>query len=205
MCSWGGDNVDYWGNNTGNSWRTTGDIGDNWGSMLSNWDHNGPSASASPGGWNDPDMLEVGNGGMTTTEYITHFSLWCIGKAPLLIGCDITKMSADTQMILMNEEAIAINQDKYGIQATRKTNTNGGNYQVYSTPLSNNQVAVLFLNRASSSGTIEVTWQELGLQSTQTYVIRDLWKKQNVATRAGNYSTSVASHGVAFLKFTPSN
>eukprot|EP01084_Bolivina_argentea_P286209 490954_1 len=86
MCSWGGDNVDYWGNNTGNSWRTTGDISDKWSSMLSNWDHNGPASSASPGGWNDPDMLEVGNGGMSTTEYMTHFSLWCIGKAPLLIG-----------------------------------------------------------------------------------------------------------------------
>ena len=64
----------------------TGDISDNWRSMLSNWDHNGPASDAGPGGWNDPDMLEVGNGGMTTTEYITHFSLWCIGKAPLLIG-----------------------------------------------------------------------------------------------------------------------
>eukprot|EP00483_Globobulimina_turgida_P002923 UN02928 len=171
--------------------------------MLSCWDHNGPSASASPGGWNDPDMLEVGNGGMSTTEYITHFSLWCIGKAPLLIGCDITRMSADTRMILMNEEAIAINQDKLGVQGTLKTNTSNGNYQVYSTPFSNNAVAVLFLNRALSAGSISVTWRELGLQSTQTYVIRDLWKKQNVATTSNDYSTTVASHGVAFFKFTP--
>eukprot|EP01084_Bolivina_argentea_P189708 326189_1 len=205
MCSWGGGNVDFWGNNTGNSWRTTGDISDHWNSMIGNWDHNGPASSASPGGWNDPDMLEVGNGGMSTTEYITHFSLWCIGKAPLLIGCDITKMSSDTKMILMNDEAIAVNQDKTGLQASMKSNTNSNNYQVYSTPLENKAIAVLFLNRLTTSGSIGVTWQQLGLNSAQKYVVRDLWQHKDVATVSGSYNATVAGHGVVFLKLTPSN
>ena len=69
---------------------------------------------AAPGGWNDPDMLEIGNGGMTQTEYTTHFSLWAIAKAPLLIGCDVRNIDKDTMEILSNTEVIAVNQDKLG-------------------------------------------------------------------------------------------
>eukprot|EP01083_Nonionella_stella_P136015 413728_1 len=203
MCSWGGDEVDYWGNTTGNSWRTTGDIRDSWTSMLSNWDHNGPAASAGPGGWNDPDMLEVGNGGMSTTEYITHFSLWCIGKAPLLIGCDITSMTNDTKMILMNEEAIAVNQDKLGVQCTEKWTGNDGEYNVYSAPLINDEVAVVLLNRMETSGNISVSWQQLGLEPTQKYVVRDLWKHKNVGTMDKGYGTTVEGHGAVFVKLSP--
>merc|ERR1712130_303820 len=189
----------------GNSWRTTGDISDRWNSMLSNWDRNGPAASASPGGWNDPDMLEVGNGGMTTTEYKTHFSLWCIGKAPLLIGCDITKMSEDTKEILMNSEAIAVNQDKMGVQCTEKMNTNNGQHNAYSAPLEDNAVAVVLLNRMNMSADIEVSWEQLGLDSNQKYVIRDLWAHKDIATQSGSYKATVDGHGVAFVKMTPSN
>ena len=117
LCQWGEEEVATWGRNFSNSWRTTGDISDNWNSMISIIDQNDQWYEyAGPGGWNDPDMLEVGNGGMTYTEYKTHFGLWAISKAPLLIGCDITKMTKQTKEILTNPEVIAINQDPLGEQ-----------------------------------------------------------------------------------------
>jgi hypothetical protein len=117
MCEWGIDNPATWAPSLGNSWRTTGDITDNWEAMMTKVDQNAPLYKyAGKGAWNDPDMLEVGNGGMTNDEYITHFSLWAIMKSPLIIGCDITNMSAETQNILMNTEVIAINQDPLGQQ-----------------------------------------------------------------------------------------
>ena len=120
ICQWGEEEIPKWGKDVGNSWRTTGDIVDTWKSMISIIDSNNQWYEyAGPGGWNDPDMLEVGNGGMTTIEYRTHFSLWAISKAPLLIGCDVTNMSKDTWDILSNEEVIAINQDKLGEQGRK--------------------------------------------------------------------------------------
>ena len=120
ICQWGEEEVATWAKKYGNSWRTTGDISDNWNSMLRIIDLNDKWYNYSgPGGWNDPDMLEVGNGGMTWTEYKTHFSLWAISKAPLIIGCDITKMDNKTKEILSNTEVIAINQDKLGIQGRK--------------------------------------------------------------------------------------
>lgn len=120
MCEWGVDNPATWAPLVGNSWRTTDDISDNWGSMLSNFDINNEwYAQAAPGGWNDPDMLEVGNGGMTNTEYTSHFSLWAISKSPLLIGCDVTKMTNETLTIITNKEVIAVNQDPLGKAAPK--------------------------------------------------------------------------------------
>jgi len=117
LCQWGQEKVATWAKDVGNSWRTTGDISDSWDSMINIIDENDRWYKyAGPGGWNDPDMLEIGNGGMTLTEYKTHFGLWCISKAPLLIGCDVTKISDDIKKILTNEEYIAVNQDKLGEQ-----------------------------------------------------------------------------------------
>ena len=204
MCEWGQDQPWNWAQPVGNSWRTTGDIGDSWKSMLSNWDHNGPSIAAGPGGWNDPDMLEVGNGGMTTTEYITHFSLWCAGKAPLLIGCDITKMSDDTKMILMNEEAIAVNQDPLGIQVTQVASDSSKQTNVYAGGLMNDEIAVVMLNRNSNTQSISVTWSELNItDSNAKYTIRDLWAHKNISTTSGSFEASVDSHGVAFVRMYP--
>ena len=125
ICQWGEEEIATWGKKYGNSWRTTGDISDNWNSMLRIIDLNDKWYNYSgPGGWNDPDMLEVGNGGMTWTEYKTHFSLWAISKAPLIIGCDITKMDNQTKEILSNTEVIAINQDKLGKQGRKIKSSN---------------------------------------------------------------------------------
>ena len=117
LCQWGQEQVATWAKDVGNSWRTTGDISDSWSSMIGIIDQNDQWYEyAGPGGWNDPDMLEVGNGHMTLTEYKTHFGLWAISKAPLIIGCDITKMTDEIKDILTNPEVIAINQDKLGEQ-----------------------------------------------------------------------------------------
>jgi len=120
LCEWGDQDPATWAGPVGNSWRTTGDISDNWESMISRMDINEPLwQHAGPGAWNDPDMLEIGNGGMTFEEYKTHFSLWCFMKSPLLIGCDISKMSNDTFTILSNTEVIALSQDTLGVQGHR--------------------------------------------------------------------------------------
>ena len=117
MCNWGAEEVSTWGKDIGNSWRTTGDINDNWKSMTRIIDINNKWYNYSgPGGWNDPDMLEVGNGGMSNEEYKSHFGLWAITKAPLLIGCDIINMKKEIKDILTNSEVISINQDILGEQ-----------------------------------------------------------------------------------------
>jgi len=131
MCEWGVDDPAKWAKNVGNSWRTTGDISDSWNSMISIIDKNDKWADyAGPGGWNDPDMLEVGNGGMTYDEYRTHFSLWALSKAPLLIGCDVTKKDPKTFEILMNKEVIAVDQDKLGVQGRKVAQKIVGSHNV---------------------------------------------------------------------------
>lgn len=103
MCQWGEESPWIWASPVGNSWRTTGDIGDNYKSFLTILDKQiGLSHYAGPGGWNDPDMLEVGNGQMTNDEYQSHFALWAALKAPLLIGCSLTGISKETLNILGN-------------------------------------------------------------------------------------------------------
>mmetsp|Transcript_23050 Transcript_23050/g.17479 ORF Transcript_23050/g.17479 Transcript_23050/m.17479 type:complete len:126 (+) Transcript_23050:471-848(+) len=110
ICNWGGEGVEYWGQNTGNSWRTTQDIFDEWRSVEYNFIRNQDfRASSGPGGWNDADMLEVGNGGMTIEEEKSHFALWAIAKSPLIIGTDLTDLRKESLKVLKNEEVIAIN------------------------------------------------------------------------------------------------
>ncbi|URE30794.1 alpha-galactosidase [Musa troglodytarum] len=117
---WGDMHPDLWADKLGNSWRTTMDINDSWESMVSRADQNEVYAEhARPDSWNDPNMLEIGNGGMSNNEYIVHFSLWAVSKAPLLIGCDVRNLSKETMAILGNEEVIAVNQDLLGVQAKK--------------------------------------------------------------------------------------
>ncbi|KAJ0104507.1 hypothetical protein Patl1_19229 [Pistacia atlantica] len=142
-----------WAPKIGNSWRTTGDISDNWDSMTSRADQNDKWASyAGPGGWNDPDMLEVGNGGMTTDEYRSHFSIWALIKAPLLIGCDIRAMNNQTYEILSNKEVIAVNQDKLGVQGEKVKKD--GDLEVWAGPLSGKKIGLVLWNRGSSTANV---------------------------------------------------
>src|SRR5262249_50280538 len=119
ICEWGENQPWHWAQSVGNSWRTTGDIADNWGSMLGIFKQNvGLAPYSQRGGWNDPDMLEVGNGGMTAAEYRSHFTLWSMMNAPLLIGADLRTAGQSTFDILTNADVIALDQDGLGIQAS---------------------------------------------------------------------------------------
>eukprot|EP01112_Ceratiomyxa_fruticulosa_P014192 TRINITY_DN4046_c0_g1_i1.p1 TRINITY_DN4046_c0_g1~~TRINITY_DN4046_c0_g1_i1.p1 ORF type:complete len:396 (-),score=46.80 TRINITY_DN4046_c0_g1_i1:98-1285(-) len=188
-----------------NLWREYNDIRDNWESITSILDYQ-VSANlrrwAGVGHWNDPDMLEVGNGGMTTTEYISHFSLWSILAAPLIAGNDLTSMDQTTLQILTNYEVIQVDQDKEGIQGNRVWKM--GDLEIWSRPLSYKSLAVVLFNRSQNSTTITVDWPTLGLQSTASFEIRDLWAHKNLGTFSQKFSAQVASHGVVMVKFTPS-
>eukprot|EP01017_Pseudomicrothorax_dubius_P049350 TRINITY_DN9163_c0_g2_i1.p1 TRINITY_DN9163_c0_g2~~TRINITY_DN9163_c0_g2_i1.p1 ORF type:complete len:394 (+),score=79.03 TRINITY_DN9163_c0_g2_i1:67-1248(+) len=201
ICEWGEAKPWKWGKEFGNSWRTTGDISDTWASMLSILDKQVNIASAGgPGGWNDPDMLEVGNGGMTTSEYEAHFALWALLKAPLLIGCDITKMSADTARILMNAEIIAVNQDPLGTPGRRVSKN--GDLEVWAGPLTGNDVAVILFNRGRSSATMTADFKQVGFTDSDCAKVRDLYAGANLGSFTKSYATQVGSHGVKVLRLT---
>ncbi|EYU22321.1 hypothetical protein MIMGU_mgv1a007981mg [Erythranthe guttata] len=202
LCEWGQEDPATWAKSVGNSWRTTGDIVDNWDSMTSRADINDQWASyAGPGGWNDPDMLEVGNGGMTTEEYRSHFSIWALVKAPLIIGCDIRSMDKTTLALLSNKEVIAVNQDKLGIQG--KKIKKDGDLEVWGGALSENRVALVLWNRGSSQATITAYWSDLGLNSTTVADARDLWAHSTQASVQGQISATVASHDCKMYVLSP--
>ncbi|KAK9682040.1 hypothetical protein RND81_10G046300 [Saponaria officinalis] len=206
LCEWGVDDPALWADQVGNSWRTTDDINDSWESMTTIADINDKWASyAGPGGWNDPDMLEVGNGGMSYQEYRSHFSVWALMKSPLLIGCDVRNMTAETREIIANKEVIAVNQDPLGVQG-RKIHAYGpsGCQQVWAGPLSGNRLAVVLWNRCSNAATISVGWDVLGIQSSIGVSIRDLWEHKEVARDAvSSFAVRVDSHDCAMYVFTP--
>ncbi|RXH94737.1 hypothetical protein DVH24_024421 [Malus domestica] len=206
LCEWGVDDPALWAGKVGNSWRTTDDINDTWASMTTIADLNDKwAAYAGPGGWNDPDMLEVGNGGMTYKEYRAHFSIWALMKAPLLIGCDVRNMTAETFEILSNAEIIAVNQDPLGVQG-RKVYVSGtdGCYQVWAGPLSGDRLTVALWNRCSKSETITATWEVLGLESGISVSVRDLWQHKEVAVDAvSSFGAQVDAHDCRMYIFTP--
>ncbi|EFJ33749.1 hypothetical protein SELMODRAFT_83268 [Selaginella moellendorffii] len=206
ICEWGVDDPAEWAPDVGNSWRTTGDITDTWKSMTTIADLNDRWASfAGPGGWNDPDMLEVGNGGMTIDEYRSHFSIWALMKAPLILGCDLRDMSNDTLEIITNKEVISVNQDSLGIQG-RKVCKKGPEecHEIWAGPLSLKRTAVVIWNRCEGDADIEVSWQEISLHPSTRVTIRDLWKHEYWS---GVYNesivVSVAPHGAEMFILSP--
>ncbi|XP_039156663.1 alpha-galactosidase-like [Eucalyptus grandis] len=202
LCEWGQEDPATWASSIGNSWRTTDDIFDNWDRMTSQADLNDKWASyAGPGGWNDPDMLEVGNGGMTTEEYRSHFSIWALVKAPLLIGCDVRSMNNTTLMLLSNKEVIAVNQDGLGVQG--KKVKSDGNLEVWAGPLSTNKVAVVLWNRGSSRATVTASWSDIGLNSTTVVKARDLWMHSTKRSIKGQISADIDSHACKMYVLSP--
>jgi len=187
-----------WGPPAGaNLWRTTTDINDSWASMISNIEKQVPTAPyARPGYWNDPDMLEIGNGHMTTDEYRTHMSLWALTAAPLLAGNDIRIMSDATKSILLNKEVIAIDQDPLGKQASP---VKSGDLETWIKPLADGGVAVGVVNLgpAAAQATVKVSDLKLGGAVKKA---RDLWAHQDVKFTGGTYSATVPSHGVLLLR-----
>ena len=197
LCEWGTDHPWTWGRTVGGDlWRTTGDIQDKWTSVMKILDEQVPIVKYSgPNGWNDPDMLEVGNGHMSDNEYRAHFSLWALLNAPLIAGNDLRSMSAETKTILTNRDVIAVDQDWGGQQGSR---VRAGEQQVWVKPMSNGSKAVVLLNRDDEAATISVTPAELGLDSDEAYTARDLWAHSD-ATIHDALKAEVPAHGAAMF------
>jgi len=198
ICEWGENKPWEWASDVGHLWRTTGDISDSWGSMLSLLKRNLPLAPyAGPGHWNDPDMLEVGNGGMTDTEYRSHFSMWSIMAAPLLIGSDLRKASVATFDILDNKEVVAVDQDPLGTQGA-VVSSEGGRWVVVKEMKDGSRAVALF-NETGSAQRIATTARAVGLPEADAYTLRDLWQHKSYNT-AGTVSATVPAHGTVLVR-----
>jgi alpha-galactosidase len=212
MCEWGTAKPWLWAKNTGNLWRTTGDIWDSFTSKdkAHEWAHPAMEIAdlneplwpfAGPGHWNDPDMLEVGNGGMTTAEYRTHFSLWAIMAAPLMAGNDIAHMDATTRSILMNKDVIAIDQDALGAQGHRVWKD--GDREIWVKPLVGGGRALLLFNRGEKPATIQALAEQLGYPPHMRARVRDLWTHRRLHRWSGLLEATVEPHGVAMFRIDP--
>jgi alpha-galactosidase len=202
MCSWGFPGSWVASGKVAHLWRTTSDIKDTWESIMSIMDANSVSAAfAGPGAWNDPDMLEVGNGGMTDTEYRSHFTMWAIMAAPLIAGNDLRNMDPATIDILTAPEVIAVDQDPLGNQGVLVGNIEGTKKpEVWAKVLSGNNVrAVALLNRSDEPAVITVQWTDLGLPSGPAKV-RDLWRRMDLGEKTNGYAETVPAHGVVLIK-----
>ncbi|MFI5231023.1 MAG: glycoside hydrolase family 27 protein [Gemmatimonadales bacterium] len=208
ICEWGSNRPWEWAPAVGNLWRTTGDIQDRWNSVLTIVNLSSQYWSvAKPGAWNDPDMLEVGNGGMTRDEYRAHFSLWAMMAAPLMAGNDVrtmldsTRLAASTRDILLNRDVIAVDQDSLGVQGMI-VQDNPPDLQVWARPLADGSRAVLLFNRASVPAAITANWGSVGIKTKEARV-RDLWTHTDSSGVTGRYTATVPSHGVVMLRVWP--
>jgi alpha-galactosidase len=210
ICEWGSTRPWLWAQGVGHLWRSTGDIQDCWDCGKS-WGGMGVvhiidlladlHPYAGPGHWNDPDMLEVGNGGLTPAESRAHFSFWCLFAAPLMAGNDLRNMSKETLEILTNREAIAVDQDALGMQG-RKVRDNGPQ-EVWMKPLADGSRAVILFNRGTEAGSIAVSWEDVGLAPGGKAAVRDLWKKADLGSFSGRFEAKVEPHDVVMVRVTP--
>ena len=220
ICEWGPRSPWLWGRQAGGQlWRISFDVGDIWDTPQNVYSCIGILAAidasanleshAGPGGWNDPDMLVVGlgnkgnikGGGCNSAEYQTQMSMWCLLAAPLMIGCDIRNMDADTKRILTNPEAIAVNQDTLGKQGNRVART--GSADVWRKPLADGSLAVALLNRGDQETTITANWKDLGKKPGTPLEVRDLWAHKNLDNYEDHFTMKVGPHATALLKFKP--
>ncbi|RKR80483.1 putative Ig domain-containing protein [Mucilaginibacter gracilis] len=210
ICQYGIRDVWKWGKAMdGNLWRTTEDITDTWASLRDiGFSQADRSAYASPGGWNDPDMLIVGQVGwgenlhpsnLTPYEQYAHISLWSMLSAPMLIGCDMSKLDAFTLNLLKNREVIALDQDTLGKQAIRTVNTGG--IQVWEKKLSDGGLAIGVFNLNDKYCRYNL---RLTRKKNAVNIIRDVWIQKDIKKNVGSISLQVAPHGVKLLKITGS-
>jgi alpha-galactosidase len=210
ICEWGNSKPWIWAQGIGHLWRATGDIQDCWDCSRS-WGGMGVvhiidlmadlHAYSGPGHWNDPDMLEVGNGGLTLVENRTHFSFWALFAAPLMAGNDLQAMKPEIRDILMNREVIAVDQDSLGIQGRKVSDSSAR--QVWVKPLADGSRAVILFNRGSEECPIAVAWEDIGLFPKTKARVRDLWKKADVGAFSGRFEAKVEPHGVVMVRITP--
>ncbi len=198
ICNWGQDEPWIWGPATGQLWRTSGDISAIWPSMLVNLESTADRAAhAGPGHWNDPDMLEVGRFGLTPDEQRTHMALWAITASPLIAGNDLSEMTDETRALLLNPEAIAIDQDPLGLQGVRVSQL--GKREVWARPLAGPGLrAVALVNRDQVARTVEVTWPLVGLADGPA-TVRDVWQHADLGAFQGGWSVELAPHATALL------
>ena len=219
LCEWGNNKPWEWAANVGQLWRTTGDINNIFDGVVNHqtWHANGIMTIvdqntglrkyAGPGHWNDPDMLEVGNG-MKESEDRTHFSIWCMMAAPLIAGNDIRKMSKETSSILTNKNIIAIDQDELGVQGFKYSDKDS--LQIWCKPLQNGAWAVCFLNRGATAQNISFDWKSNAMADTvfkeilnpasTTYKIRNVWTDKPSGTTDVPLKSVIAPHDVLMLK-----
>ena len=210
LCQYGMGDVWKWGAQVGgNSWRTTGDINDSWGSMSANgFGEAGEEKYAGPGHFNDPDMLVVGYVGwgpslhpthLTPNEQYTHISLWCLLASPLLIGCDMTKLDDFTLSLLSNDEVLAVDQDPLAQQASRVADD--GLQQVWAKDMEDGSKAVGLFNLSRSDVKVVAKWSELKLTGKQR--VRDLWRQKDLGEFSDQFETTVPPHGVVLVRMWP--
>ena len=221
LCEWGNNKPWEWGPSVGHMWRTTGDIFNcfdcikehgTWqafGVMQILDKQDGLRQYAGPGHWNDPDMLEVGNG-MRVNHDRAHFSMWVMLAAPLIAGNDIRNMSQETLEILTNREAIAINQDSFGIQGFRRAKD--GDLETWLKPLANGDWALCFLNRGKEPRAVELDWNDFRVTddlsklsidtSKDKYTLRDVWQKKNLGKATKKFKATVPAQDVILLRIS---
>jgi alpha-galactosidase len=198
LCQYGKADVWKWGPEvSGNLWRTTGDISDHWDSMTKiGFDQYKIAEWAGPGHWNDPDMLEIGNGGMTNDEYKVHMSLWSLLSAPLLAGNDLRTATKEILAILTNPEVIKIDQDPAGHQGTRVSVN--GEQEIWMKPLADGGKAIGLFNRAGQTADMSVKWADVDIKGSHR--LRDLWNRSDLNWDSAGYTVSVPGHGVSFIR-----
>jgi alpha-galactosidase len=198
LCEYGRAHVEQWGADAGgNLWRTTDDVRDSWESMMANLHNQAQSAPfAGPGHWNDPDMLEIGNGGMTADEYRTQMSLWALVAAPLLAGNNLQSMSPETRSILLNKEVITIDQDSLGKQATPARK---GDLETWIKPLADGGLALGIVNLGKSPAAATIESKDLPLHAAMTHA-RNLWSHEEAKFDKGRYTAEVSPHATLLLR-----
>jgi alpha-galactosidase len=211
LCEWGQNKPWLWAEPVGHLWRTTGDIGASYaGGGKNKWEHGwkelldmnvGLEKYAGPGHWNDPDMLEVGNGSMTLAENRAHFSLWCMLAAPLIAGNDVRSMKPEIRAILTNRDVIAIDQDKLGHEGFRYSADNGR--EIWAKELANKEWAVCVLNTGAAPAKITVDLRELSFLSEQYYDVTDVWSGRALSNSVEPKTAVVDSHDVMLLRLRP--
>lgn len=219
LCEWGDNQPWEWAEPVGQLWRTSGDIfpcfdceynhgtWSSWGVMRIVDMRKGIRKYAGPDHWNDPDMMEVGNG-MSEAEDRSHFSMWAMQAAPLIAGNDFRKMSKQTHDILTNTDIIAIDQDRLGIQGFRQMAKDS--IEAWLKPLQDGGWAVCFLNRSMSSKQVNVEWKDLITYDsvsardfnpvTTRYKARDLWSKKESGATDKPFKATIPSHDVVVLR-----
>jgi alpha-galactosidase len=219
LCEWGSSQPWQWAKEVGHLWRTTGDISNLFDGIkdYGNWHANGMMTIidmqdtlykySGPGYWNDPDMLEVGNG-MSVSEDRVHFSAWCMLAAPLMAGNDIRKMNKETVAILTNKDAIAIDKDAAGMQAFRYANKDS--VQTWFKPLQNGDWAVCFINRGSTAKNILFDWKKENVANAFfnkqlnaamiNYKLYDVWTKKDMGSTASQLNAAIPGHDVMLLR-----